>query len=59
MSEFNTQVQMIELTDEQLEAAQGGSFGEDVARLAYEHARNNSLPIRVLEWFAGGRGPLQ
>ena len=59
MSEFNAQAQMIELTDEQLEAAQGGSFGEDVARLAYEHARNNSLPIRFLEWFGGGRNPLQ
>jgi len=59
MSEFNAQAQMIELSDEQLEAAQGGSFGEDAARFAYEHARNNSLPIRFLEWFAGGRGPLQ
>ena len=59
MSEFNTQVQMIELTDEQLEAAQGGGFAEDLARFAYENARNNSLPIRFLEWWAGGRNPLQ
>ena len=59
MSDLNTQGQITELTDEQLEAAQGGGFGEDVARMAYEHARNNSLPIRFLEWWAGGRNPLQ
>ena len=58
MTELNTQVQMIELTDEQLEAAQGGSVGEDAARFAYEHARSNSLPIRVLEWFGTRRNPL-
>ena len=59
MTTLNTQDQIIELTDDQLEAAQGGDFGRDVARFAYEYARNSSVPIRFLEWFGGGRAPWQ
>ncbi len=59
MTSLNTQAQIIELTDDQLEAAQGGNFGRDAARFMYENARRGSPAIRFLEWFGGGRAPWQ
>ena len=58
MTTFNTQDQIIELTDDQLEAAQGGNFGRDLVRGMYEHVRNGSPTLRIFEWLNGGRGPL-
>ncbi len=58
MTSLNSQAQIIELTDEQLDAAQGGDFGRDLVRYMYENTRNSSPTLRILEWLNGGRGPL-
>ena len=59
MTALKSQAQIIELTDDQLEAVQGGNFGRDAVRIMYEHARRKSPGIALLEWFGGGRAPWQ
>ena len=49
MSELNTQAQIIELTDDQLELVEGGSFERRVNE-------THMLPITLPLWIAG-RGP--
>ena len=55
MSELNTQAQIVELTDDQLELVEGGGAVRDL----YEGVRFVSPAIRIGEWMAGGRQPWQ
>ena len=55
MNELNTQAQIIELTDDQLELVEGGGAG----RAIYEGIRFSSPAVRIGEWIAGGRYPWQ
>ena len=55
MTELNTQAQIIELTDDQLEHVEGGGAG----RAIYEGVRTVSPAVRIGEWIAGGRYPWQ
>ena len=55
MSELNTQAQIIELNDDQLECVEGGGAGRSI----YEGIRTVSPAVRIGEWIAGGRYPWQ
>ena len=52
MTELNTQAQIIELNDDQLELVEGGSF---------ERVVNETflLPLTIPRWAAGGPAPYQ
>ena len=52
MTELNTQAQFIELTDDQLELGEGGSFERRVNE-------TGMLPISIPRWIAGGPAPYQ
>ena len=55
MAERNSETQILELTDDQLELVEGGGAGRDI----YEVARTVSPVIRFGEWIVGGRYPWQ
>ena len=59
MTALKSQAQITELTDDQLEAVQGGNLGRAAVQIMYEHARRKSPGIALLEWFGGGRAPWQ
>ena len=59
MTALKSQAQIIELTDDQLEAAQGGNFGQVAAEIMFNHARKKSPGFALLAWFGGGRAPWQ
>lgn len=55
MAERNSETQILELTDDQLELIEGGIAARDV----YEGIRFSSPAVRIGEWIAGGRYPWQ
>ena len=59
MTALKSQAQIIELTDDQLEAAQGGNFGQVAAEIMFNHARKKNPGFALLAWLGGGRAPWQ